>query len=697
MNEHRNSKRELDRELEMARKRVTELEAALKELRGALPLSKSCNEDVSLHDSGLDYVAWQWDVPAGEVFLQPGRIKQGGFINETNRTKISLKEFEELIHHEDLTRLRKMLGNSADGMQSGSYLEIIGHAGSGAWRWVKIASFKNELDDQGRIVNVAGVILRLSELCQTDSEWAAQTLVQNYRMLGQFEDTLEHSSEAIQKAEEFVAEQDQCLVMAREVLKNNESLREVYKERGQNVYQLFKTLAPAGWDCIFMMDSTMKYKYVHPMMAWRLGLPPSEYVGHSEDEFLDGAQELTHPELRQRLLKEGYVHRQVRRVVDGKARFFDEVLVCTVDSQDQLEEIWGISRDATESRIGFQSHGSIKTEPKSKAMSEVYERAARAATQDSLVLLTGESGSGKDYIAKWIHDHSARSQGPFLSINCARITEQTAESQLFGHERGAFTGADSRKRGLIEQAANGTLLLNEIGELPLDLQARLLTFLDERSYQRLGGEQLVRPNVRIMAATNRDLQDMVNAGTFRQDLFFRLNVFHIPVPPLRKRKADIPELVTEMLADKASDFGLKAVPPLDEGVMEDLCDYSWPGNIRELQNSLERGLLVNAGPTIRLLDLFPERATQARPKRARLADSPQTKHSEDHAWLESIDFPHGEGWTYNEVVRDFKLSLIKEALRRTGGNQTQAAKMLGMGTRFALRRQMETLGYTVPK
>jgi two-component system, NtrC family, response regulator AtoC len=214
------------------------------------------------------------------------------------------------------------------------------------------------------------------------------------------------------------------------------------------------------------------------------------------------------------------------------------------------------------------------------------------AATDSVVLLLGESGSGKDHMAKFIHESSKRSGGPFFSINCAAVPPELAESELFGHERGAFTGAQSRKRGLLELAEGGTLLLNEIGELSLHLQAKLLTFLDTRQFTRVGGEQSISINARLIAATNRELETEVAAARFRQDLFYRINVMSILVPPLRKRREDIPILTEEILSQLVTEMQLTRIPPINGSVMRELTRYDWPGNVRELRNVLERALML---------------------------------------------------------------------------------------------------------
>ena len=237
----------------------------------------------------------------------------------------------------------------------------------------------------------------------------------------------------------------------------------------------------------------------------------------------------------------------------------------------------------------------------SKAMRSTLKSAILAGKSATTVLLTGESGSGKDYLARYIHDHSDSATGPYFSVNCAAISEGLAESELFGHERGSFTGAVGRKRGLLELAQGGTLLLNEIGELSLPLQSKLLTFLDTRKFTRVGGEKEITANARIIAATNRDLEKEVEEGRFRKDLFYRLNVFSITAPPLRERREDIPILVQEILSKLPSEMEIDETPTIDASPMIAFQRHDWTGNVRELRNVLERALIHSPGKQLDIM------------------------------------------------------------------------------------------------
>ena len=225
------------------------------------------------------------------------------------------------------------------------------------------------------------------------------------------------------------------------------------------------------------------------------------------------------------------------------------------------------------------------------------------APTESPVLLTGETGVGKDVIANAIHLGSPRREGAFIPVNCGAIPDSLMDSELFGHEKGAFTGALATKRGRFERADGGTILLDEIGEMPLDAQVRLLRVLQHREIERVGGTDRIPVDIRIIAATNKDLPEMVRAGRFREDLWFRLNVFPISIPPLRRRSADIPALVQHFIERKSGELKIGETPQLAPGAIDDLMAYDWPGNVRELENIIERAMIVHRGERLSFEDL----------------------------------------------------------------------------------------------
>jgi DNA-binding NtrC family response regulator len=298
----------------------------------------------------------------------------------------------------------------------------------------------------------------------------------------------------------------------------------------------------------------------------------------------------------------------------------------------------------------------------SAAMRDVLELAARVAPLDTTVLIYGESGTGKEFVVRMIHDQSPRASGPFVSVNCAALTETLLESELFGHARGAFTGAVRDKAGLFEVASGGTIFLDEIGEVAPTIQAKLLRALQEREIRRVGSERIIKINARVVAATNRDLKAAIAAGTFREDLYFRLAGFTITVPPLRERREDVPALVQEFLR-RASERAKKEVTAVSADAMTALVNYGWPGNVRELENAIERAVILAHGRTVRRRELPPE-VTEGQSS-PRLGDS--------------LDLEAHE--------RD----LIARALERFGGSRQRAAKALNIST-VTLWRKMKQYG-----
>jgi two-component system NtrC family response regulator len=300
----------------------------------------------------------------------------------------------------------------------------------------------------------------------------------------------------------------------------------------------------------------------------------------------------------------------------------------------------------------------------SGAMAELLSLVARVAPTRATVLLRGESGTGKELIARAIHDASPRHGKPFIAVNCAALPESLFESEFFGHEKGAFTGADRRRIGRFEEADGGTLFIDEIGDIPLPLQVKLLRTLQDGEFQRVGGNITIRVDVRIVAATNRDLETMIVHGAFREDLYYRLNVVAIQIPPLRERKEDIPLLVEHFIARYATENG-KRIDGISKEAMELLMRYDYPGNVRELENAIERAVVVTRGRLMTSDDL---------PMRIRTGDRPSERQDSSG----SLD----------EMVEALERRAISEALEATGGNQTKAAQRLGI-TERNLRYKMK--------
>src|SRR5712671_1741380 len=305
---------------------------------------------------------------------------------------------------------------------------------------------------------------------------------------------------------------------------------------------------------------------------------------------------------------------------------------------------------------------------RSKKMQEVLALVERVAPTNSTVLIGGESGVGKDLIARAIHQNSRRSSGPFIKINSTAIPDTLFESELFGFERGAFTGALASKPGKFELADKGTLFLDEIGDVPAAIQVKLLRVLQEREFERLGGTRTVKVDVRLVAATNRDLRAALEDGTFREDLYYRLNVVPIDIPPLREHKEDIPGLANLFLARFAKDSGKsETITGISTAAMQLLAGHYWPGNVRELQNVIERASALASGSQLEVGDMQ--------------LDSPRNRSNA------GSDRFLPDGMTLDQ----WEDEMIREALKRAGGNKSQAARLLGL-SRNALRYRLSKIG-----
>ncbi|HWG44922.1 MAG TPA: sigma-54 dependent transcriptional regulator [Gemmataceae bacterium] len=323
-------------------------------------------------------------------------------------------------------------------------------------------------------------------------------------------------------------------------------------------------------------------------------------------------------------------------------------------------------------------------------MQEVYKSIGRVAAQDVTVLITGESGTGKELVARALYQHSRRANGPFLPINCAAIPEHLLESELFGHEKGAFTGADRRRIGKFEQCSGGTLFLDEIGTTSPLTQSKMLRILQEQSFERLGGNETIRTDVRILAATNVNLESAVAAGDFRHDLYYRLGVFTIHLPPLRARGDDLKLLISHYLRrfNRELDKDVQGVAP---ETLDLLRRYSWPGNIRELQSVLKQSLLQAAGSVL-VPDFLPASVT------ANTTTEPSVRGMDETGLEPFIEtrLQAGTEDLHDEVLRWMERLLLTRVLRHTGGNQLQAAKILGI-TRGSLRTKIRDLGIRIDR
>lgn len=322
------------------------------------------------------------------------------------------------------------------------------------------------------------------------------------------------------------------------------------------------------------------------------------------------------------------------------------------------------------------------------AMQEVFRVIGRLSQSHATVLITGESGTGKELVASALHRHSPRTAKPFIAINTAAIPKDLLESELFGHERGAFTGAQSMRRGRFEQADGGTLFLDEIGDMPSDLQTRLLRVLSDGQFYRVGGHQPIKVNVRVIAATHQDLDARVKQGLFREDLFHRLNVIRLRLPPLRERREDIPLLVRHFLAKSARELGVEA-KRLSDAALKFLSAQDFPGNVRQLENLCHWLTVMSAGVNIEVADL---------PSELRL----DTGAAVVQNWVSALErevanaLNRGESGLINTLGQQFERALITRALAHTGGRRIEAAHLLGFG-RNTLTRKIQELGLDAEK
>jgi DNA-binding NtrC family response regulator len=306
-----------------------------------------------------------------------------------------------------------------------------------------------------------------------------------------------------------------------------------------------------------------------------------------------------------------------------------------------------------------------------KPMQEVFSTIQKVAETDLTVLIRGESGTGKELVAQALHNRSARKGRPFVAVNCAAISQELVESELFGHEKGAFTGADARRQGRFEAADGGTIFLDEIGDMAPDTQAKVLRVLQERSFERVGGVKPIQVDVRVVAATHRDLETDVASGRFREDLYYRLKVVELALPPLRERPEDIPALAQRFLEDVTERLG-REKKQMDECAMARLVRYSWPGNVRELQNAIEQAAVLCPGDTIEESDL---KLNESKSSSADVAPS--------------LDLPFGDA--KKRAVETFEHGFLLEALRNHDGNISRAAESIGM-VRQSLQQKIRELG-----
>ncbi|MDO6594759.1 sigma-54 dependent transcriptional regulator [Neptuniibacter sp. 1_MG-2023] len=368
---------------------------------------------------------------------------------------------------------------------------------------------------------------------------------------------------------------------------------------------------------------------------------------------------------------------QVSKAVEAIKAGAVDYLMKPFDSEALIS---AVRRFASGAVVAPEAQQPIAEESSSK---QLLQLARRVAASDSTVLISGESGTGKEVLAQYIHNHSSRADKPFIAINCAAIPENMLEATLFGHEKGAFTGAYTSSPGKFEQADGGTLLLDEVSEMDLGLQAKLLRVLQEQEVERIGGRKVISLNVRVIATTNRKLETYVSEGKFREDLYYRLNVFPLQWRPLRERPADIVPLA-ELLFSKYCQKMQRSPVGLSSEVVNALVEHTWPGNVRELDNVVQRALILQGGAEIRMADLM-----------LNPADIPQAEISEVETELDDEDLVGQLG----EGMRQHEFQLIIDALKATHGSRKDAAENLGISPRTLRYKlaKMRELGLDLDK
>jgi PAS domain S-box-containing protein len=559
--------------------------------------------------TGADLGWWDWNVQTDEAFVN----ERGAAILEYSVSELepNLRLWKDLIHPDDASSNLEMLQEHLQGHTKIFETEHRLRTKAGEWKWILARGRVVEQDPSGKPLRMAGTFLDT-----TDRKMAEQALLESEKRFRAIFEGVEHP--------------------------------------------------------IFLKDRSRRYVQVNLAFEKLAGVLASEIIGKKYEDLFgeENADYIKSMELR--VLEGETIEDEHRNTIRGVPMTILATRTPLRDHSGQIVGILAILHDITDRKKFENPPVAVTEDYPSAAMRLTLGNARIAAKRGSTIILTGESGSGKDHLAKYIHDHSDRANGPYFAINCAAIVPELAESELFGHEKGSFTGAIAKKRGMLELAEGGTLLLNEIGELSLPLQAKLLTFLDTRKFTRVGGERIISVSARLIAATNADLEKAVEEGAFRKDLFYRINVLSIHVPSLRERLDDLPMLVQEILAKIGDDMQLHKVPLVDPAVISALSRYDWPGNVRELCNVLERAVILSGGKAIDPTDLGLEAYKKQSPA-----------------------FPSEPGslscTPLHELINSLTRTMCVDALRSTGGNRRAAALKLGI-SRDTLYRYIQNLG-----
>jgi len=453
------------------------------------------------------------------------------------------------------------------------------------------------------------------------------------------------------------------------------------KEKGIIEPSIYRAILASMGEGIVFLDQEDCFAYINGAAEKIRGIRAEDYLGRHILSIFSAHSSHTSERVQGLLnaLRSGALPFHIKSI-EVKGKIFENSYYPIRDSAGSYVGTLMISRDITEKERLKEENTALREQVlsefgccdligKSDAMLPVFQIISAAAVVDSTILITGESGTGKELVARAIHQHSLRKDNPMIKVNCAALPDTLLESELFGHEKGAFTGAVKERKGKFEQAHGGTIFLDEIAEMPLAAQAKLLRVLQERTVERLGGNREIRVDVRIIAATNRDLRREVEGGRFREDLFYRLNVIPIHLPPLRERREDVLPLAKQFL-NRFAEKMHKPVMEIATEAQKALLEYDYPGNVRELENAVERAVALSLGGELRIGDLPSEFTVP------RLAPpSPQIA---------------GAG-SLAESVQSWEKTAIEEALRTTGNRKAEAAKLLGI-SRKTLWEKMKQMG-----
>ncbi len=593
-------------------------------------LSES-RDQLALAIEGSGAGLWDWRVQTGETIFNERWAQILGYtLNELAPTDINT--WLNLAHPEDLKKSDELLQRHFAGEIPNYEFESRMKHKDGHWVWVLDRGRVTQWDREGKPIRMTGTHLDITDQKRVEDNLANAL------------DVIRTQKLDIEKALDLLGTE----------LSDSE--------------RRFKTLFEAAQDFIFIKDRDLRYIDVNPAALELLGMASVDIIGKTDRELFGEAIAASRENIEERVLRGQTIESQENLTWKSQPVTVDFIRFPLTMATGEAGGVCGIAREVIGS--SFTLPNPQPGEYLSHSIRSTFAGANLAAETNTTILLTGETGSGKDFFARYIHDVSQRSTGPYYSINCAAIPQELAESELFGHETGAFTSAVRRKRGLFELAEGGTLLLNEVGDLAFNMQSKLLTFLDTRSFTRVGGERVVSVNVRLIAATSKDLSVEVSEGRFRKDLFYRLNVFPILVPPLRDRLEDIPVMTDNILGALAIELQLNNIPRISPLAVNLLKRYNWPGNVRELKNVLERALILCRGAQIEIrhLMLGPEQGA-----------------------TESDSTGLASGKSFREILYSMERSLIEEALRRSEGKKQRAARLLGM-SRPALGRHMVKLG-----